>query len=229
MTDDDGVISDGVTEPLDGEHVVIQPQRGKGYRFGKDSIALACFAAEYVKDGAKTLELCSGCGVVGMILALKKRVTLLGVELDETLYRMSVASAERNRLTKVEFINADVRTLTDTHSGSLGRFDAVVCNPPFYKRDSRPSIVAPSANSELTVTFDDVARTANAFLNDGGEFFFVHTASRLDEAVSVCRGYGLTPKNLVIDPNGKTFLLRCVRGGKSGLSVEVKEFACFTS
>ncbi len=219
-----------VVEPLGHGLSVVQPERGKGYRFGKDSIALACFAAEHMRQKFRVLELCSGCGVIAMTLAFLSGVSVLGAEKDAELYAMSVCGAGMNGMTNVGFVNSDVRSFDCAENAArYGKFDAVVCNPPFYKADSRPASVAPEANSELTIEFCDVCRVAAAYLNDGGKFFAVHTSSRLDEVAETCRKYGLIPKELVLDKSGKTFLLYCVKGGRSGLTVKIKEFECYTS
>lgn len=224
-------------EPLGDGFFILQ--RRDAYRFGSDSVALAKFASGDIRRGFDVLDLCSGCGIVGMLVAVSTGARVLGVELDETLFDMSVRSAKLNKLADVSFINADLREKNgfyprgsddkDEISGKSSnvknkKFDAVVCNPPFYKANSKPSEISPAANSELTVTFRDVARVAANSLERGGATYFVHTAARLDEVLCVCREFGLTPKKLTVNRNGKTFLLKCVKGGKSGLAVKTEEF-----
>ena len=207
-------------EPLDENHSIIQSV--SGYRFGSDAVALSKFAGECVKKSDKIFDLCSGCGVVGILLAIETGCAVEGAELDTSLFDMSVRSCELNGLDNVRFYNADIRDLSDT-AGACA-YDAVVCNPPFFKADSRMRKVAPTANSELTVMFYDVVKAAKRLLKVGGALYLVHTSSRLDEVLSACRSGGLTPKNLTVNGNGKTFLLRAVKGGKDGLTVTVKEF-----
>lgn len=207
-------------EPLGGGYSIIQAVNG--YRFGTDAIALAHFAAKFVGRESRVADLCSGCGIIGIQLAIDTGAEIVGAELDGELFDMSVRSCALNGLAGVRFYNTDVRML-DSGIFDASAFDAVVCNPPFYKSDSKPSAVAPTANSELTVAFDDVATAAAKILKPRGDFLIVHTCARLDEIVCVCRKHGLTPKNLKINTNGKTFLLRAVKGGKDGLTVEVGE------
>lgn len=224
-------LSRAVAEPLEEGFVIMQPRRGEGYRFTADAIALARFACDGLagKKDARVLDLCSGCGVIGEELAIQGGFASVGAEIDRELYEMSVRSAELNGLSeKVGFVNADVRQLAK-YIDALGLFDAAVCNPPFFKADSRPTEIAPAANSEITVAFADIVSAANAFLKPGGMFFFVHTSSRLDEALCLCRDAFLTPKTLIVNESGKTFLARCVKGGKSGLEVKVERFKCFIS
>jgi len=69
-----------------------------GYRFGSDAVALAKFACGYMADGARVFDLCSGCGVVGLIVGIEKRACIAGAELDAELCDMSNRSAAMNGL-----------------------------------------------------------------------------------------------------------------------------------
>lgn len=208
-------------EPLDDGYGIIQSSAL--YRFGTDAVALAKFASAHVSRGARVFDLCSGCGIVGILVAIATGAHVDGAELDGALCDMSVRSCAHNGLTDVRFYNADVRELRLADVGGV-RYDTVVCNPPFYKRGTVPRKTAPAASCELTVEFADIVRAAKRLLVQHGEFCFVHTSARLDETLYTCRENGFTPKTLVMNANGKTFLLRCVRGGKPGMDVSVKEF-----
>ena len=213
-------ISDGENvEPLDGTHYIIQPKNG--YRFGEDAVKLSKFACGFIKRGAFVLDLCSGCGIVGILVEIERGAKVIGAEIDERACDMANRSARLNGL-NAEFFNIDVRDIQALKS-AVGdkRFDAVTVNPPFYKAGSKPGKIRPEASSELTVTFKDIAAAAKAVLRPRGEFFVVHTSSRLDEVLGICKNNMLTPKNLIVNNNGKTFLLRCVLGGNSGLTVSV--------
>lgn len=203
-------------EPLDDGCVIIQNERG--YRFGSDAVALYKFARGSVSKDTRVLDLCSGSGVIGIMLAADKGCAVDGVEIDEDLCDMSVRSCALNGLNNVNFYNADIRTPLELDRVA---YDIAVCNPPFFKANSKPSSIAPGANSELTVCFDDIAAAAQNYLKVGGSLCIVHTSTRLDEIMATLRARSLMPKELVINGNGKTFLLRAVRGGKAGMTVRV--------
>lgn len=207
------------TEPLGGGFNIIQSV--SGYRFGSDAVELAHFAARHVKRTDSVLDLCSGCGIIGIMLAIDVGCSVTGVEIDKTLFSMSVRSAELNGLDGVKFINADARR-RDFCAGRT--FDAVVCNPPYYKQASSPASVAPSANSEINITLGEVVSAAERAVKQSGALFLTHVTTRLDEVICACRDVGLTVKQLVINPNGKTFMLRAVRGAKPHVTLEIKEY-----
>lgn len=199
-------------EPLGGGYYIIQSD--SWYRFGSDAVALAHFASKKMKRTDRVVELCSGCGVISVMLAADVGCGVTGVELDGKLFGMSERSRRLNGLADIEFVNGDVR-------GFSGTYDAVVCNPPFFKAGSKKTALCPHCNQELTVTAADIISAAKRCLKVGGALYLVYTATRLDEMFALCRENGLTPKELVVNPNGKTFLLRAVRGGKLGMTVRV--------
>lgn len=203
-------------EPLgDGKYII---QSRTGYRFGEDAVKLASFASRKIKSTDVVFDLCSGCGIVGILVALEKGCRVDGAELDAELFDMSVRSCALNDLDNVRFFNTDITGITEN---TFGKYDVVVCNPPYYKQNSLPRKVASAADSEITVTLDGVLRAAKALLRNGGTFYAVYTATRLDEMLSACRSMALMPKSVVMNRNGKTFLLRAVKGGKSGMTVEI--------
>lgn len=206
-------------EPLGDGYYIIQSENG--YRFGSDAVALAHYVSGFVGKTDRVFDLCSGCGIIGIMLAIGADCEVDGAEIDGELHDMSVRSCALNDLNGVRFYNADVKDLSDF---SAAKYDIVVCNPPYYKASSKPTTVAPQANSELTVTLHDIISAAKRLLKVGGALFMVHISSRLDEVLCACSAAGLAPKELIINPNGKTFMLRAVRGGKQGISLTVNEF-----
>lgn len=206
-------------EPLGDGYYIIQSETH--YRFGSDAVSLAHFAARDTARNDRVLDLCSGCGIIGIMLAISTGAQVEGVEIDKDLWDMSVRSAELNGLGNAVFVCRDAR---ETISCLHNKYDRVVCNPPYYKANSKPAAVAPAANSEISITLADVVGTARAALKTGGALYMTHVTSRLDEVILACRDNGLTVKKLVIDPNGKTFMIKAVRGGKPQLTLEIKEY-----
>lgn len=206
-------------EPLGDGYYIIQSENG--YRFGSDAVALAHFASKFISKNSRVFDLCSGCGIIGIMLAIAGGCQVDGAEIDGTLCDMSNRACALNGLNGVLFNNSDIRNI-----GALpaAEYDTVVCNPPYYKAGSKPSAVAPQANSELTVTLAEVISAAKRLLKVGGSLCMVHISSRLDEVIIECNRNGLAPKELIVNPNGKTFMVCAVRGGKHGMTMTVKEF-----
>ena len=98
-----------ILEPLGDGYFIIQPV--DGYRFGSDSIALKNFAGRYIKRDDKVFDLCSGCGIVGISIAIERDASVCGAEFDKSLCDMSNRSAAGNKLNRVGFYNTDIRNL----------------------------------------------------------------------------------------------------------------------
>lgn len=209
-----------LVEPLDQKHGVIQC-KGQ-YRFGSDAIALARFAAERARATDRVFDICSGSGIIGIIMAIERDCAVDGAELDIRQWDMSVRSAALNELNNVSFKNADIRNIWQAFPAQA--YDIAVCNPPYYKQDGIARKVSPNAVCELTVRLEDVLGCAAYLLKPCGELYMLHISSRLDEALAGCRAMSLTPKTLIVNPNGKTFMLRAVKCGRSGMTLKVKAF-----
>lgn len=222
MTDDrfTKYVRDGEkAEPLGDGYYIIQSENG--YRFGSDAVSLAHYASGFANKNSRVFDMCSGCGIIGIIIAIANGCSVDGAELDSELYDMSVRSCDLNGLDGVKFSNADAKNLSEFSAAS---YDIVVCNPPYYKVDSKPTAVAPQANRELTVSLSDIISSAKRLLKVGGALFMVHISSRLDEVMCECNRNRLAVKELIINPNGKTFMVRAVRGGKQGMTLKIKEY-----
>ncbi|MBR7019951.1 MAG: tRNA1(Val) (adenine(37)-N6)-methyltransferase [Lachnospiraceae bacterium] len=108
------------------------------------------------------------------------------------------------------------------------RFDVVTCNPPYMIGGHgivNPADAKAIARHEVLCTLDDVAREAAAVLVPGGRLYMVHRPFRLTELMTTMSRHGLEPKRLrmvhpQVDREPNLVLIACVRGGKSGLTVE---------
>ena len=108
------------------------------------------------------------------------------------------------------------------------RFDVVTCNPPYMIGGHgivNPADAKAIARHEVLCTLDDVAREAAAVLVPGGRLYMVHRPFRLAELMTTMSRHGLEPKRLrmvhpQVEREPNLVLIACVRGGKSGLTVE---------
>ena len=196
------------------------------FRLGTDALLLADFARP--KPGAAICELCAGAGAVSLLLAGRDpRCRVTAVELQAEACALARENIRENglgeRVTLVEGDLREYRTLLPA-----GRFDDVVCNPPYYpvgagKQARRPAVAA--ARTELFCTVEDVCAAAGWLLRTGGSLWMVHLPSRLCDVFCALRAAGLEPKRLrpVGGEAGRApslVLIRAVRGGRAGLEWE---------
>ena len=141
------------------------------FKLGSDAILLADFAALTKK--ARVCDLCAGAGAVGLLLlAREPDCHVTAVELQEAACELAEKNVEENGLQdRMTVIRGDLRDpeLLKT----LGHFDCVVCNPPYFPvgsgKEAKDEALA-AARSEKYCTLEDVCRAASQLLNTGGSF-----------------------------------------------------------
>lgn len=219
------------TDPIcRGELLLRQPLRG--YRFNVDSLLLAHFAGAHLgqPDAAHHIvDLGAGCGVVGLLLAARfPASTVQLVELQEELVELARQNIMLNGLQdRVSVACQDLRAPGPLTGGAPP--DLVVSNPPFFRRGSGRPNADPQlalARHELTCTLEELARAGSRLLRGGGRFALVHAADRLDEALNLLPGAGLTPRLLrkikpLPDREASRFLL--LADADAGASLQEQE------
>lgn len=195
----------------------------KLYRFTSDSVRLANLVKGKRTD--QLIDLCSGGGIIPMLIAAKTTISnIIGVEIQSELFDLASRSAIINKLnSRITYINEDINNLNARFA--LHSFDAVTCNPPYYKCGSGASRLSPSAaiaRHEISVNIEQIIMTAADLIKYGGMFYLVHKCDRLAEVISLLVKYKLEPKELYTytpTANGfcDTFVVICKSNAKSGL------------
>ncbi|ASK61727.1 SAM-dependent methyltransferase [Virgibacillus phasianinus] len=196
------------------------------FSFSLDAVLLAHFTFVPVKKG-QLLDLCSGNGVVPLLLSRRSRAHITGVEIQKRLYDMATRSLQLNNLhDQITMIHGD---LTNMHA-ELGhsKFDVVTCNPPYFKT---PATTEHNKNDHLTIarhevycTLEDVVKACKLHVRPGGKVSMVHRPGRLVDILTLFRKYKLEPKRmrLVYPKKGRdanTLLVEGVRDGKTDLTI----------
>ena len=200
-------------------------QSGDEYSFTSDAVALANFV--HVSNYGRVVDLCSGSGVIGILVNAKnkvKDVTL--VEIQENLADMSARTIEYNRIDNISVVNDKLQGI---HKAiGEGQFDVVVCNPPYRKLSHDQKINEKEniaiARHEIKVTLEEIIFEANKLLKFGGHFYLCHQEDRLTDILVLLRKYSLEPKELKVIDNskGNVILLKAKKGGKSGMKISLK-------
>ncbi|WP_059105331.1 tRNA1(Val) (adenine(37)-N6)-methyltransferase [Shouchella shacheensis] len=197
------------------------------FSYSIDAILLGRFAHVPIQKG-RLLDLCSGNGVVGLVLATRSKGHIAMVELQQRLHEMALRSVKGNGLeARVRAVRGDVRCLPDDLSG--GRFDLVTCNPPYFplregvqRSENEHKALA---RHEIACTLEDVIRAGSFSLKHGGKLALVQRPERLAEMITLMRAYHLEPKRLqfVHPAKGKEsnmVLLEGTKGGNAGLRTQ---------
>ena len=194
-------------------------QKPSSFCFGLDAVLLADFAARRVRANASVMDLCTGNGVIPLLLyARRPKLSLCAAELDEEAAALARYNMKKNGLEQRIFVfHADAKDLPPQ---AKGPYDAVTVNPPYIPVGSgipsgkeRVSV----ARHEVALTLAEAVKAAYGILKDRGKFFMVHRAHRAAEVLRVMSEQGLEPKLLqfVQAREGKQANLMLVMGVKN--------------
>ena len=201
-------------------------QNTRMFCFGMDAVLLSGFA--YAKRGDRILDLCTGNGIIPILLAAKTEAErIVGIEIQKDAADLAKRSISANDLTdRVNILCADIKDAGEYFQA--GAFDVVTCNPP-YMIDSHgiknPDSPKAIARHEISCNFDDVARIASVMLKPGGRFFLVHRPFRLTEIFETLTKYDLEPKKMklvypYVDREPNMVLIEAGLGARRRLTVE---------
>lgn len=195
------------------------------YCFTTDSVLLANFVK--CKKTDKVVELCSGSGVISILLCSKQNpFHIHAVEIQPKLCDMSLRSVEYNNLQdKINVHNLPLQIAHDKLGCEL--YDVVVSNPPYYKIVGAPTNTNDEislARHEVKMNLTDLVVEASKLLKYSGKFYFIHRADRLDEIILTLSANNMGVKVLqFIQPKptkeSHIVLVQAIKGAKKGVKI----------
>ena len=197
------------------------------FSFSLDSVMLANFVTIRLRD-KNIVDLGTGNGVIPLILSLRTTKSIVGVEIQDALFRLAKKSVSYNSLdSQISIVCSDMKDYVSTET--IEKFDVVTCNPPYFKVNDKnffnDEIEKMVARHEVKITLEEVVMTASKLLKNGGIFAMVHRTDRLLEIFDLFRKYHIEPKRIrfVHEYSYKPSTLVLVEGikwGKTGLKIE---------
>ena len=193
-------------EFLVNEHVLIPRQ---------DTETLVEEAMIEIQDCSRVLDLCTGSGCI-LLSLMKYKNGIEGVGADISGEALQVAKENSRRLqVDAEFIQSDM------FDGIEGKFDAILCNPPYIRTDVIRTLMEEVRAHEPFLALDGkedglhfyriLAREAGSYLQNGG-VLLTEIGYDQGEAVSeLFREHGYKDVQVINDLTGLT---RVVKGKK---------------
>jgi len=164
------------------------------FSFSMDAVLLARFAN--IPKYGRILDLCSGNGVIPILLSTRTNARIEGIEIQPRLADMARRSVEMNGLAeRINIIEGDLRDLAK--EGGNGIYDAITVNPPYMPLtggDLKLSEHQSIARHEIHCTLEDVAQAAMRLVKPGGKISMVHRPQRLGDIIMMLRKYRMEPK-----------------------------------
>ncbi|WP_078556448.1 tRNA1(Val) (adenine(37)-N6)-methyltransferase [Bacillus alkalicellulosilyticus] len=194
------------------------------FSFSIDAVLLAKFVYVPIQKG-RILDMCSGNGVIPLLLSTRSKASIVGVEIQETLYDMAVRSIQLNRLEKqIEMVCADIKQIPEAFTDQ--QYDVVTCNPPYFEcndlSDQNENEHFRIARHEVYCTLEDVVREASELVKQKGKFAIVHRPERLTDIMLLMKKYRIEPKKIQMvhpkaDKDANIVLVEGIKDGKKGV------------
>lgn len=209
--------SERLDDLLTHELKIIQSE--EVFSFSIDAVLLARFP-KVPKRGC-ILDLCTGNGVIPLLLTTRTEASIEGIEIQPRLADMARRSVELNDLAeRVQIIEGDLKTFIP--EGSRPYYDLITVNPPYMPLttgDIKENEHFAMARHEIGCTLEDVIQTCARLTKTGGRVAMVHRASRLVDIISLMRVYRLEPKRIrFVHPKegaeANMVLVEAIRDGK---------------
>lgn len=111
---------------------------------------LAELTVKSVEDGFKVLDMCTGSGCIAVSVAKNcadKRVSVTAADLSDAAIMLAKENAQLNGV-KVDFVQSDL------FRSVRGRFNIIVCNPPYIKSGDIPNIQKEVREYEPKIALD---------------------------------------------------------------------------
>lgn len=196
-------------------------QNPSGFCFGIDAVLLSDFAKGSVKKNSRVLDLCTGNGIVPILLSAKTSAAhIFGIEIQSEVAEMAQRSVRLNGLEeKISIVDGDLKDASEMFGKSV--FDNITCNPPYKENMGGLKNAADTltiARHEIFCTLGGIVDAVAVLLKPGGKLAMIHRPERLADIICLMRGAKIEPKRLrFVHPcAGKTATMILIEGAKHG-------------
>ncbi|WP_426704540.1 tRNA1(Val) (adenine(37)-N6)-methyltransferase [Staphylococcus shinii] len=200
-------------------------QNDEVFSFSTDALLLAHFTK--IKKQDTIMDLCSGNGVIPLLLSDKGKQNIDGIEIQQQLVDMAQRSVVYNQLDdRIHMYHMDLKKVQQQFKPS--QYSLVTCNPPYFKvnqQHQHQKNAHKIARHEIMCTLEDCCLAARHLLKQGGRMVMVHRAERLMDVLSYMRAYQIEPKKLYFvyskqDKVSQTIVVEGRKGGNQGLDIQ---------
>jgi tRNA1Val (adenine37-N6)-methyltransferase len=155
-------------------------------KVGTDGVLLGAWGCV---EGKRILDIGTGTGLIALMAAQRNpEAEVLGIDIDEA----AVEQAKENILfsafnSQCSILKQDVLTFNPE-----SRFDAILCNPPFFTEDTLPDDKGRAlARNNKSLPFEKLIPKVASLLADKGTFSLIIPSWLATEVVGLCLEHGL--------------------------------------
>ncbi|WP_462421819.1 tRNA1(Val) (adenine(37)-N6)-methyltransferase [Salinicoccus sp. Marseille-QA3877] len=177
------------------------------FSFSVDALLLADFT-KITKRDRTVMDLCSGNGIIPLILSRRTELPIDAVEIQEVLVDMAERSFELNeKSAQLSMHNIDIKNIKSHFKHSS--YDVITVNPPYFTNDQPLKTLGPHsiARHEVMIDLEGIITAARYLIKNKGRLYMVHRAERSEEVTYqlMQNGFRVKKKQFVYnDPASKT-------------------------
>ena len=165
---------------------------------------LADYAVKSIEEGDKVLDLCTGSGCIAVSIAkqcAKKGVTVTAADISDAALMLAGENAKLNDVT-INLVKSDLFTSV------RGRYNVIVCNPPYVKSGDIPNLQKEVRAFEPKIALDGgndgldfyrrIAKVVRSYLAKDGILLLEYGEGQADEILKLFerRDYAMVMKDL---------------------------------
>lgn len=159
-------------------------QSSEVFSFSVDALLLANFT-RFLKKDSTIIDLCSGNGIIPLLLSHRTELPIRGLELQAELVDMAERSIRMNhKELQITMAQGDIRNIREIHAHST--FDIVTVNPPYFTNNQPIKNKGPHsiARHEIHIDLKGVVEAARFLVKNKGRLYMVHRAERSMEVAN---------------------------------------------
>ncbi|WP_411843014.1 tRNA1(Val) (adenine(37)-N6)-methyltransferase [Salinicoccus sp. HZC-1] len=166
------------------------------FSFSVDALLLANFT-RIVKRDQGIIDLCSGNGVIPLLLSHRTAKPIEAVELQEQLVNMAERSIGLNeKADQITMHHGDIKQIREMFDHSS--FDVITVNPPYFTNNQPLKHLGPHsiARHEVHIDLKGVIGAVRFLVKNKGRLYMVHRAERSMEVISELSNAGFRIRRL---------------------------------
>lgn len=169
------------------------------FKFSIDAFCLAEFSKRYIKGKGRLIDLCSGTGIVGILIKKEKDdIDLELMEIQDYGCEICKLNLKENDL-EAKVFKYDLREIGQDKF-EYDKYDYITVNPPYMKSKSGLSTKTDKKDLAKIEPSDDFLKIlfekSFKLLKDRGQMFMVHKVERLVDILSIARQCRMEPKDI---------------------------------
>lgn len=173
------------------------------------------------------LEIGCGCGIISLLLMKRTTAKINVIDIDKTMCELTESNFLEN---KDKLVTNSINIICNDFNKEKffnDNFDIIYTNPPYFKLNNnqhKKNQNLKNARVEYLLSINDIISKSSKLLKNGGKFYCVFRADRLDEILELSNSFNLTPKRLQFvftnQKYAKFILLECIKNANPGILIE---------